>query len=89
MVARPPKVDYRILYASLLLDGDGLPKVQRKGTSPFHSPKVSANNDLLQLSRHGPVRMAKERNQELIDSQQPKHWKLCQKMRDSVIQRLT
>ena len=31
--------------------GDGLPKVQRMGTGPFHSTKVSA---LKKLSRQGP-----------------------------------
>ena len=37
----------------VFLIGDGLLKVQRMGTSPFHSPKVSAHK---KLSRQGPER---------------------------------
>ena len=50
--------DFIIVFFFLM--GDGLLKVQRMGTSPFHSPKVSAHKMCQQLSRQGPERMAKE-----------------------------
>ena len=37
---------YNFMNNILFLDGDGLPKEQRMGTSPFHSPKVSAHKKL-------------------------------------------
>ena len=35
-----------IIFFFFFLMGDGLLKVQRMGTSPFHSPKVSAHKRL-------------------------------------------
>ena len=45
-IKKHQKSVFRISVEFFFLMGDGLLKVQRMGTSPFHSPKVSAHKKL-------------------------------------------